>query len=325
VRQLELTERILRLRGVPVLRGMPANELAQLAASIRHRTFQRGEILLREDEPPRSFFLLGSGTVTMWRQGLRIGTVRGPGGVGFLSFLARNAGGTAAVAQSYVEAYEVPGDAMEEIFEDHFAVLLGTIRWVAERLIKENQASPPPPYVPPERWISDLVGPGELGIVERIFLLRRSRAFAQANVNSLARIAGRMEEVCAPAGTTFWVPGDVADFAYWGVKGMLRLVWNEGTFVQRVGPGYTIGGAESVVGIPRWNELVADEDVVLLKGNREAMIDLFEDDGDLAMRFMSLLGSQLMSIWDQKAVAGVAAVGTLADSERSLGAAVESS
>lgn len=315
MRQLEITERILRLRGVPVFRGMASNDLAQLAVAVEPRTFQRGDVLLREDEPPRSFFLLGSGTVTMRRQGRRIGTVRGPGGVGFLSFLARSAGGTAAVAESFVEAYEVPGDAMAEIFEDHFAVLLGTIRWVGERLITENRAAAPPPYVPPEDALHQLIGDGELGIVERIFLLRRTRAFAHANVNSLARIARRMEEVRVPPGTRLWKPGDVADFSLFVVKGMLHQSWDGGEKVQTMGPGYVIGGAESLVGVPRWNELVADEPLVLLKGQREALIDLFEDDRELAMHFLSLLGTFLMSIWDRKAEAGVAAVGSGAAEE----------
>ncbi len=73
--------------------------------------------------------------MTLRRKGKRIGTVRGPGGVGFLAYLARQAGGTSAVAESFVEALEVRGDAMDEVLEDHFAVLLGHIRWAAERLI----------------------------------------------------------------------------------------------------------------------------------------------------------------------------------------------
>src|SRR4051812_49408151 len=151
---------------------MAPNELAQLATSLRPVAFRRGEVLLREDEPPTSFFLLTSGTVTLRRKGKRIGTVRGPGGVGFLSFLARNAGGTSAVAEIFVEALKVQASAMEEMFEDHFSVLLGTIRFVAQRLIEENKVTPPPPYVPPVVSFDALIGEAPLGIVERIFLLR---------------------------------------------------------------------------------------------------------------------------------------------------------
>src|SRR5688572_29307840 len=109
-----MTQRILRLRGVPVFLPMSAADLAPLAATLVARTYQKGDVLLREDAPPRSYFIVGVGTVTMRRKGKVIGTVRAPGGVGFMSMLARNVGGTAAVAETYVEAYEVPAEGVYE-------------------------------------------------------------------------------------------------------------------------------------------------------------------------------------------------------------------
>lgn len=312
MRQLELTERMMRLRGVPVLRGIAPAELAQVAASLRERTFHKGEVLLREDEPPRAFHLLTLGTVTMRRRGRSLGTVSAPGGVGFLSALARNAGATEAVAETYTEAYELGVDALDEVFEDHFSVLLGTFRWIAERLIAESRALPPRPYVPPETALDELVGERPLGIVERMFLLRRSRGFVGANLNSVARLARRMTELRLPAGATLWRPGDASDHTLFVAKGMLELRWGDGPSVQRVGPGYAVGGAEALCSLPRWNELVASEPVVALRGSREVLLDMFEDDREVAVKFMALLAGFLMSIWDKKAEAGIAAVGTLA-------------
>jgi len=310
VRQLELTERILRLRGVPTLRSLASNELAQLAASMRTVTFRKGEVLLREDEPPRSFFLLLTGTVTLRRHGKRIGTVRGPGGVGFMSVLARHAGGTSAVAETFVEALEVEADAMDEIFEDHFPVLLGTVRWVAERLIAENKVTEPPKYVPPVVSFDGMIGARQLGIVERIFLLRRMRAFAEANVNSIATLARKMVELRPAAGDVLWNEGELAEHSYFFVKGMASLRWGEGKYVQSVGPGYVVGGAESLVGLPRWNQLVVEEPAIVLRGTREGLIDLFEDDNELAVRFLSMLSTLLVTIWDRKAEEGIVSVGS---------------
>jgi len=314
VRQLELTERILRIRGVPTLRTLPASAVAQLARSMRAVTFKRGDVLLREDEPPRSFYLLTTGTVTLRRKGKRIGTVRGPGGVGFAAFLARNAGGTSAVAESFVEALEVHADAVEEVFEDHFPVLLGHIRWVAERLIAENKITQPPPYVPPVVSFDSMIGDKPLGIVERIFLIRRMRAFTEANVNSLATLVRKMVELRLPAGTVLWRENDIAEHSYFVVKGRLSLRWGNGKFVQQLGPGYIVGGAESLVGLPRWNELVTDEPVILLRGNRDGLIDLFEDDHELALKFLAMLATLLVTMWDRKAEEGITSVGS-ADSE----------
>lgn len=309
MRQLEVTERILRLRSVPTLRTLPANEIAQLAASLRTVTFKRGGVLLREDEPPRCFYLILTGTVTLRRKGKRIGTVRGPGGVGFLAYLAQQAGGTSAVAESFVEALVVQADAMDEIFEDHFVVLLGHIRWVAERLIAENKINQPPPFTPPLVPFDKLIGDGELGIVERIFLLRRMNPFTTANVNSLSTLARKLVELRVPAGTALWHEGDPSEHHYFIVKGMLSSRWGDGKFVQQMGPGYVVGGAEALVGLPRWNDLTTDEPVVALRGTREGLIDLFEDDHELALKFLSRLATYLMSIWDRKAEEGITSVG----------------
>jgi CRP-like cAMP-binding protein len=310
VSQLELTERMLRLRAVPTLRTLSAPELAQLAGALRAVVFRRDEVLLSEDEPPRSFFLITSGTVAMRRRDKLIGRVRGPGAVGFVAFLARNAGGTAAVAESFVEALEVQADAMEEIFEDHFPVLLGTMRFVAERVLAENRAADPAPYVAPVTAYDAMIGERPLDIVERIFLLRRMRVFAEANVNSLAGIARAMTEERHGAGERLWKAGDRADHTYFVVKGMLRLTWNDGRSVQKVGPGYVLGGMESLVEAPRWNDLVTDEPAVVLRGKRASLIDLFEDDYELALRFLAMVAGLLVAAWDRKADGGVASVGS---------------
>ena len=307
--QLDLTERILRLRSVPVLTGLSAADLGPLAASLRQVSFRKGDILLKEDEPPRSFFLIGSGTVVLRRKQKLVGTIRGPGGVGFMSFLARDAGGTSAVAQTYVEALEVRADAMDEVFEDNFIVLLGTMRLVTTRLIEEYKVSPPAAFVPPAQPFDTLVGENELGIVERIFLLRKMRAFSAGNVNSLATLASKMTELRPAVGTPLWKIGDRADHSLFIVKGKLQTSWNDGKSNQVMGPGYVAGGAESLASIPRWNNLVVTEPAVLLRSAREALIDLFEDDTELGMRFISLIATLLVNIWDQKAEEGITSVG----------------
>lgn len=334
VHQHELTERLLRLRTVPVFRTLAARELARVAESVHTRTFERGEVLLREEEPPRSIFLVGTGTVTMRRRGKRIGVVRAPGAVGFMAALARTAGSTEAVAETYVESFELGIDVIDDVFEDHFTVLLGTIRSVCERMMLENRSQEPPPFVPPTVPFEHLIGDRELGIVERIFLLRSGAAFRAANVNSIARLARAMTEMRVPAGEVLWEPGDVADASYFIVKGMMRLVSEAapppllppslaperpielpvseegGLRIQSVGPGYFVGGAESLVGVPRWNRFVADEPGIVLRGSRENFIDMFEDDHEIAIRFLSMMASTLMAAWDRKAEAGIVSIGS---------------
>src|SRR5262249_44183619 len=85
--------------------------------------------------------------------------------------------------------------------------------------------------------------------------------------------------------------------------------WKDGARVQVVGPGYVLGGADALIGTPRWNELRTDEPVVAFRGHADALVDVFEDDHDLALRFLSMFAAYLMRLQDRKAEAGSAAVG----------------
>ncbi|HVH40815.1 MAG TPA: cyclic nucleotide-binding domain-containing protein [Labilithrix sp.] len=297
----------MRLRGVPVFRSMTTTELAPLAATMRSATFEKGDVILREDEPPRSFHMLVRGSVTMRRRGNKIRTIKAPGAVGFLSLLARTSGGTEAVAESRTETFELREGALGEMFEDHFSVLLGTLRWITERLIQENLVQEPPPFSPPADGLDRLIGDRELGTVERIFLLRRTLGFKHANVNSTARLVRSMKEVRLPAGATVWRPGEPATLSLFLVKGKMELSWKNPVdgrrMVQVVGPGYIVGGAEAIASRPRWNHLVTTEPAVFLQGSRERLIDMLEDDFEVALQFLSMLSGFLLAIWDRKAEA----------------------
>jgi CRP-like cAMP-binding protein len=163
--------------------------------------------------------------------------------------------------------------------------------------------------VPPAVSFDGAIGDNPLGIVERIFLLRRMRVFSEANVNSLATLARKMVELRLPAGEVLWRPGDRADHSYFIVQGMLHLGWNEGRSVQQIGPGYVVGGAESLTSLPRWNQLETAEPAIVLRGARDGLIDLFEDDHELGLKFLSMLATLLVTMWDRKAEEGLTSVG----------------
>lgn len=300
MRQHDLTERLLRLRGVPIFRSMPTSALAPLAASMRSNTYEKGTVMLREDETPRAFHMLLTGAVTMRRHGNTIRTITAPGAVGFLSLLARSAGGTEAVTESRVETFELGIEAVDEMFEDHFAVLFETMQWVADRLLQENLTSPPRPYQAPPEGYDALVGDDEIGIVERIFLIRQTLAFKHANVNSVARLARQMKEIRVPKGEHIWRAGDRSHGHCIVMKGHGQLRWGEDT-VQEIGPTYIVGGVEAIAAKPRWNDFVVTEPVTALVGNREGLIDMFEDDLESALQFLSMMASFLLLLWDRRA------------------------
>ena len=73
-----------------------------------------------------------------------------------------------------------------------------------------SQGSFTPPTIP----FDHLIGDRELGIVERIFVLRRSRAMSMANVNSIARVARRMHRAWPLCYVGIILPKAVRDPVY---------------------------------------------------------------------------------------------------------------
>ena len=55
---------------------------------------------------------------------------------------------------------------------------------------------------------------------------------------------------------------------------------------------------------------MTDDPVILLRGTREGLIDLFEDDHELALKFLAMLATLLVTMWDRKAEEGIASVGS---------------
>ncbi|MEO7331209.1 MAG: hypothetical protein ABI193_21720, partial [Minicystis sp.] len=74
--QQELTERLLLVRQLPVLRQLDALALTPLAASIVPERFNAGAVLTAETDPPRSFYLLREGVVRCSRKGHHFGFAR---------------------------------------------------------------------------------------------------------------------------------------------------------------------------------------------------------------------------------------------------------
>jgi hypothetical protein len=54
---------------------------------------------------------------------------------------------------------------------------------------------------------------------------------------------------------------------------------------------------------------VTAEPAILLRGSRDGLIDLFEDDYELGLKFLSMLATLLVTMWDRKVAEGITSVG----------------
>lgn len=298
----DVTERMLHLRQIPVATMLGTPMLRILAGALRPRTLREGRALVKQGAPMEGMYLLTDGTIRLERAGAPFGELRAPQTLGFLSILARTEAPWDAIAATETRAYELETDTLLDLFADHFDLFEATLRYLAERLWFEFQELP-----------QEMLGiaPVDLGevpdraidIVEKVLYLRKTSAFATANVNAIAVMGRQLEEVRLPAGMRIWSAGDPGDRVITLLKGTVRCNVPDGrTFTY--GPGTGMGGIDAIADRPRWFDAIAETPVVGLAGHTHDLLDLFEQQHKMAMDFVMMLARAQSGLLERKAKLG---------------------
>jgi CRP-like cAMP-binding protein len=249
--------RLLALRKLPMLATLPTEELAFIAERSRERFFPRGSALLREGEPIAALRFVIEGRVHMTRRGLRLGHANPGAAVGGLGVLAREDLGIGAVA--------------------------------------EQDTRLPPGSRPPFPRVEGVLPPRDLDLVERILFLRQTSAFSKSSINALAELSRGLSEVSFDPGVTLWREGEPSAGTLLLLSGRVRCTSESGVAFE-AGPGIPLGSIDAVAGLPRWFHALTETRVVALHADREALIDVFEDNTDMAFDYLAVLAKALLSM-----------------------------
>jgi len=298
---LSIFEKILHLR-----RGRPgraptavsAGQLSVLADEMRERAFQAGSVLMREGEAPVAAYSLVRGRVRVSRRGQVLGEV-GPGAaVGIGAILSRDGLGLGAVATTDVLALELDREILVDIFEDLFPLLLDAIKDSARRhldFIRRMKHVPTLlPAIHPEPSLLD-----RLDFVERLLLLKTPGGpFERSSIDALAEVAQRARYRSLEPGTTLWHEGERAGSACLIVSGSIACSSSrdDGPVQFSAGRGMAIGALESIAGQPRWHDAVATAHAEVLEHDVDDLIDVFEDNVEMAMDFLAWVSSDALKL-----------------------------
>ena len=299
---LSSLERMLVMKKLPTYGTLPSADLAVLADMSRERFFPKGSLLLAEGEAVPAIYLIVLGRVEVSRGGRVVGTVAAANGIGGLGLLAGDPYGVDARALEDTLTLELEADLMFELFEDRFAILHHILRDLARQMIDQYRD----PRISPAEIIPgwDPVPAGrDLDLVERIFFLRKMLPFRKAGINALAEVSRALMQIQFEAGTVLWHEGEPAPGVFLVMNGEVRCRSAAGQdFVA--GPGFPLGALEAVAEEPRWYEAVAETRVTGLQGPVETLIDVFEDNFDLARRYLGGMAQGLIRILERRLALG---------------------
>ena len=296
-------ERMLHLKRVPMLSGLPGADIAVVADAATERFFPQGAVVFREGEPVGSVHFIVQGSLATFRRGVRVGRV-GPGaGVGGLAVFARDPLGSEVVADEDTLTLELDADAVSDVLDDHFPILHHILREMSRRSIDLLTRFRLDPSAGTPECPLDGPGTGEIDLVDRIFFLRGMAVFQRASITALAEMAREMAQVRFEPGTVLWREGEAAPSIFLLRSGWLRARGSNGVSF-RPGPGFPLGALEALGEVPRWYEAVAETPVVALQGHMGVLVDVFEDNFGMAMDYLAVIAQSSLRILDWTAARG---------------------
>ncbi len=286
-------DRLLALKRHNIFGSLPAGELAIVAEASRERFFRKGQVLFDEEEPIESIFLVIDGQVHMTLGGKLIGHATPGAAAGGIGLFARTEDAIGAIAETDVMALELDIDAITEIFEAHSSILLHTVRQVCRLIVAEAEQHPEA-LLEMFEALNTAVSVNELDFVGRLFVLRRAEPFKRTSINALAELAKNMEGVRYSAGDGLWEEAENSGMVLLVVEGRVEC-WR-GDLRFDAGPGASLGAVDSVAGVPRLFGARAATDVIALKGYSRVMLDIFEDNFEMARDYLAVVSQLLISL-----------------------------
>lgn len=291
-------EHMIVLRTVPAFAGLPDDDLAVIAGAVTERIVAPGEVLLEEGQRMSRTVVVAEGRVRVEEGGRVVKRSERRDGVGILGMLADYRSERAVVADARSRVLVLERDGLLDAMELHFAVLAHVMRFVAESIIQTYQrlgidfTSPEKPRpTPPQLHVDGR----DLDLVERILAVRQVPAFGRSSLDSVARYAKLLEQRFIPAGTMLWGEGDPCETYLHIVQGRMRGEPRGGGGLLDYGPP-TMPGLFGVLSgrETRWYSAHAETDLVVLRVGREVILDLLEDDFEMASRCLQLSARRLI-------------------------------
>jgi CRP-like cAMP-binding protein len=269
-------ERALALRRIAGLEALDPELLTVLAAQAEVCALGAGQALPPVPESPRSLRFVIAGRVRV-----SSGEVHGPGSL--VDAGGAIGGGAVALEESLTLALDM--DALTELCEEHFGMLLAVTRGLARAQLVRWSARPPAADAPPPRRGQPSATLDDLG--ERVAFLAGCPALAGIPVHSIGQLAQGARGLSLRPGERLWSAGEPADSVVALVDGAVEARAGRKRFA--IAPGALAGLLESIAAEPRWYTAAARTPVRALAIDIASVFDAAEDDSETAAHLLAAL------------------------------------
>lgn len=261
--------RVLALGRCALFHGASPAELAILAENAVETEIPAGATLAEAGHRVAAIHVIVEGEIASGAQRWEAHDAFGAMEV----FADRVAAGRATTTVA-TRTLQLDAEDLTEILEDNFGVLLATLRSVARRSREPIVEADPLP-----------LAPAPLGLIDRLFLLRRHPVFARASVRSLATLAQAAQPVV-------WEPGVRIVHATQPVAAVHIVVAGSVRRIDEpvdVGAGAMFGLVDTLASAPSSASFDAIGAVHGLMTPSAALLDVLEEHSDLGLAMLAAL------------------------------------
>ncbi len=286
--------RILDLRSLPIFRDAPAPVVNGAATLLRDITFSTNECIQARDMPVDRVLFLQRGTVQVAQPEKKDLVIEPPAQLGLYYALAGAPARVSVTARTEVRALALESRDMLDLFEDQFSLLRSTLRETARVALKETRARLSIPFeFARTHWKQPTTEP-KLDLVDRLFFLREMLPFPGASIDALASVARQMQSKRVKAGEVIWSQGEPALDMFLIASGEVEAKSETETLVHSAGG--PLGGLEVFAQAPRWYDLTAKTDVLLLTTSNEAFLDMIEEHTEMGSELIASLARTVLTL-----------------------------
>ncbi|CCH02235.1 putative transcriptional regulator, Crp/Fnr family [Fibrella aestuarina BUZ 2] len=162
-------------------------------------------------------------------------------------------------------------------------------------VLMAQAATPPDSYHPTPTSMHHATDTATVSTIERVFLLKNSRLFADTPANVLASIAPIMKEVTFSEGEAIVRQGDIGTSLFVLFDGQVG-VYTGDTLLAQLGRGDVFGELALLDAEPRSATVTAQGDVLAFRIDQDDFYDLMEERPEVLRNIISLLSRRIRTL-----------------------------
>lgn len=306
----EHMERIRTLRNYALFQGLTSRELSDLADKLKPASAIRGAYIFKGNDAENSLYLVRSGTVGIYQDGVKLAERKEGESFGQSGVLVRREREADALAEEDCQFWRLDSDDFYEVMFDRSSIAIEMMRLLSRRLrsvLSQQRAA--------EATISDedqLNADKEIGaaatevaaasqadwigrpdsLLRRVLVLQKIELFSHLAEADLLLLAQMVDEVEYDAGETICQVGDYGDALFGIIEGTVRI-HRDGMTLANLAEGDCFGEMAIIDSGPRSADCTATAQTVLLQLHKDQVFSLCFQNIEVLRSMIQVMGDRL--------------------------------